>query len=73
MADDPIEGVWISELDYLVPRAYTFTNYWNETADPALRAALESAILQQNVDIEALMAQAAQEAQNSLDALLAGE
>lgn len=73
MADDPIEGVWIGELDHLVPRAYTYTKYWNEAADPALRAALESAILQQNVDIEALMAQAAQEAQASLDSLLAGE
>ena len=71
MASDPIEGVWISELDHLVPRAYTFTPYWNETADPALRSALEAAILTKNADISAIMTQAAQEAQASLDALLA--
>ncbi len=73
MSKDPIEGVWIGELEHLVPRAYTFTNYWNETADPALRSALEAAILTQNADIGALMTQAAQEAQTSLDALLANK
>lgn len=70
MASDPIEGVWISELDHLVPRAYTFTPYWNETADPALRAALEAAILTKNADISALMTQAALDAQTALDDLL---
>ena len=73
MATDPIEGVWISELDHLVPRAYTFTPYWNETADPALRSALEAAILTKNADISAIMTQAAQEAQTSLDAILAND
>lgn len=73
MARDPIESVWISELDHLVPRAYTYTMYWNETADPALRAALEAAILQTNANIPAIMEQAAQEAQTALDALLAEE
>ena len=71
LSSDPIEGVWINELNYLAPRAYTFTNYWNETADPALRNALEAAILQKNADIPAIMTQAAQEAQTALDALLA--
>ena len=70
MADDPIEGVWINELNYLVPRAYTFTPYWNETADPALRAALEAAILTKNADVSALMTQAALDAQTALDEIL---
>ena len=73
MADDPINGVWIGELDHLVPRAYTYTMYWNETADPALRAALEEALLSQNADIEDIMTRAAQRAQSALDALLAEE
>jgi len=73
MAQDPIDGVWIGELNYLVPRAYTFTKYWNEAADPALRSALEAAILQRNANISEIMAQAAQEAQTTLDALLADE
>ena len=66
---DPIEGVWIGELNHLVPRAYTFTPYWNETADPALRKVLESVIIDPNADVQALLAQAATEAQAALDKL----
>lgn len=69
LSTDPIEGVWINELNYLVPRAYTFTAYWNETADPALRKALETVILDKFADVEAVMHQAAQEAQIALDGL----
>jgi ABC-type glycerol-3-phosphate transport system substrate-binding protein len=67
---DPIEGVWISELNYVVPRAYTFTPYWDQTGAPALAAALEAAIMEKNADISALMTQAALDAQTALDALL---
>ena len=66
---DPIEGVWIGELNHLVPRAYTFTPYWNETADPALRKALETVLVTPNADVTAVMKQAAQEAQAALDKL----
>jgi multiple sugar transport system substrate-binding protein len=69
--DDPIQGVWIEELNHLVPRAYTFTPYWNETADPALRRALETVLLDPNADVTATMQQAAQEAQQALEPLLA--
>ena len=73
LAADPIEGVWINELNYLVPRAYVFTPYWGQTADPALRKVLESVILDPNADVAALLATAAQEAQAALDDLLAQE
>lgn len=66
---DPIEGVWLGELNHLVPRAYTFTPYWNETADPALRAALETVLLDPNSDVAAVMQKAAQDAQSALDTL----
>jgi multiple sugar transport system substrate-binding protein len=69
LADDPIEGVWIGELNYLVPRAYTFTPYWNETADPALRKVLESVIIDPDADVQALLTQAAKDAQAALDKL----
>ena len=69
LSADPIEGVWIGELNHLVPRAYTFTPYWNETADPALRKVLESVIIDPNADVTALLAQAATEAQAALDKL----
>jgi multiple sugar transport system substrate-binding protein len=69
MASDPIEGVWIAELNHLVPRAYTFTPYWNETADPALRKVLETVILDARADVAALLSQAANDAQAALDKL----
>ncbi|MCK7482015.1 MAG: sugar ABC transporter substrate-binding protein [Candidatus Moduliflexus flocculans] len=69
LSKDPIEGVWIGELNYLAPRAYTFTPYWNETADPALRKVLESVILDPNADVKGLLAQAAKDAQAALDKL----
>lgn len=69
LSSDPIEGVWIGELNHLVPRAYTFTPYWNETADPALRKVLESVILDPSADVKALLAQAAQDAQAALEKL----
>jgi len=67
LTKDPIEGVWIGELTHLVPRAYTFTPYWNETADPALRKVLESVIIDPNADVASLLRQAAQDAQKALD------
>lgn len=67
LAADPIEGVWINELNHLAPRAYTFTPYWNETADPALRKALETVLLDPKADVAAVMKLAAQEAQAALD------
>jgi len=71
VSDDPLNSVWIDELNDLKPRAYTFTPYWNESADPALRKALETILLDPEADVAAVMAQAAQEAQTALDELLA--
>jgi multiple sugar transport system substrate-binding protein len=68
---DPLEGVWISELDYLAPRAYVFTPYWGQTADPALRTALETVLTDPDADVAAVMQQAAQTAQTALDDQLA--
>jgi multiple sugar transport system substrate-binding protein len=67
LTDDPIEGVWISELDHLAPRAYVFTPFWGETADPALRRALETVLIDPDADVAEVMQQAAEEAQAALD------
>jgi multiple sugar transport system substrate-binding protein len=69
LSTDPIEGVWIAELNHLAPRAYTFTPFWNETADPALRKVLETVILDPKADVQALLTQAAKDAQAALDKL----
>ncbi len=70
LSTDPVASVWINELNFVVPRAYTFTPYWDEAGVPALAAALQTAILEKNADISALMTQAALDAQTALDALL---
>jgi multiple sugar transport system substrate-binding protein len=67
LTKDPIEGVWISELNYLAPRAYVFTPYWGETADPALNKALQTVLIDPKADVAATMQKAAQDAQAALD------
>jgi multiple sugar transport system substrate-binding protein len=69
LSTDPVEGVWLNELNHLAPRAYVFTPYWGQTADPALRRVLESVILDPNANVAELLAAAAQEAQAALDDL----
>lgn len=69
LTKDPIEGVWLNELNYLAPRAYVATPYWGQTADPALRKVLETVILDPNADVAELLKSAAQEAQTALDDL----
>lgn len=64
---DPINGVWIEELEHLAPRAYVFTPHWGSTADPALRNALEAVILDPEADAADLMTQAAATAQEELE------
>ena len=67
LTSDPIEGAWIKGLDMLVDRAYVFTPYWGETADPALRKALETVLIDPEADVAAVMQAAALEAQAALD------
>jgi multiple sugar transport system substrate-binding protein len=66
LSADPIEGVWLNELNYLKPRAYVFTPFWGQTADPALRKVLETVILDPNANVAELLATAAQDAQAAL-------
>ena len=68
-AADPIEGVWLNELNHLAPRAYVFTPFWGQTADPALRTVLETVILDPEADVAAVLATAAQDAQAALEDL----
>jgi multiple sugar transport system substrate-binding protein len=71
MSKDPIEGVWIDELSHLAPRAYVSTPYWGQTADPALRKALETVLIDPNADVATVLKTAAAEAQKALDEQLA--
>jgi hypothetical protein len=48
-----------------------FTPYWGQTADPALRKALETMLIQPGSDVAAVLKQAAAEAQAALDEQLA--
>jgi multiple sugar transport system substrate-binding protein len=64
---DPIDAVWIAELANVKPRAYTFTPYWGQTADPALRTALETMLIKPDSKVADVMKTAAAEAQKALD------
>ncbi|MFN3330955.1 MAG: ABC transporter substrate-binding protein [Caldilinea sp.] len=69
LSTDPVEGVWLNELNHLAPRAYVFTPFWGQTADLALRRVLESVILDPNANVAELLTTAAQDAQAALDDL----
>jgi len=71
LSKDPIEGVWISELSHLAPRAYVSTPFWGQTADPALRKALETVLIDPTADVAVVLKTAAAEAQKALDEQLA--
>ena len=45
------DGVWISELEHVAPRAHVFTPYWGETADPALREPLETVLIDPDANV----------------------
>jgi multiple sugar transport system substrate-binding protein len=64
---DPLDKVFVNELNYLAPRAYTFTDKWGSTADPALRKVLEKVIIDPNTDVKAALAEGAKEAQAALN------
>ncbi|HVO41089.1 MAG TPA: sugar ABC transporter substrate-binding protein, partial [Aggregatilineales bacterium] len=63
---DPLDKVFVNELNYLAPRAYTFTDKWGSTADPALRKVLEKIIIDPTTDVKAALAQGAKDAQAAL-------
>lgn len=71
LSKDAIEGVWIGELSHLAPRAYVSTPYWGQTADPALRKALETVLIDPAADVATVLKTAAAEAQKALDEQLA--
>lgn len=66
---DPIEGVWLDQLNDVKPRAYLFNDLWGQTGDPALRTALEAVLVDPEADVTEVMNQAAQEAQSMLEQL----
>lgn len=63
---DPIEGVWLEELEYLVPRAYTSLPIWGTTGEPALQKLLELALTDPSADLTAAAYDAAATAQGSI-------
>lgn len=65
---DPIEGVWIGELNYLTQRAYVSAPRWGDTAEPAIAEMLRQAISDPGADMAALTRQAAAQAQAKLEA-----
>jgi multiple sugar transport system substrate-binding protein len=67
LTKDPIESEWIKSLNFLVDRAYVSTDFWGETADPALSKALQTILITPSSDVTAVMQAAAKDAQAALD------
>nr|WP_255603774.1 sugar ABC transporter substrate-binding protein [Oscillochloris sp. ZM17-4] len=66
MTADPIEGVWLSELNYLVPRAYTSMPIWPTAGEPAVSKLLDRVIRDRDLDISLSLYEAAQDAQGAM-------
>ena len=60
-------GCGFGELSHLAPRAYVFTPFWNETADPALRKALETVLITPDADVTSVMQKAARKPRRRWD------
>jgi multiple sugar transport system substrate-binding protein len=66
LSSDPIEGVWLAELNHLVPRAYTSLPIWTTAGEPAVRKLLERVITDPSVDVSLALYDAAQTAQGAM-------
>jgi multiple sugar transport system substrate-binding protein len=66
LTKDPIEGVWLNELNYLVPRAYTSMPIWTTSGEPALGTLLERVIRDPAADPVIALYDAAQAAQGAI-------
>lgn len=62
-----LDGVWVNELSHLVPRAYSFTPYWEEAGRYPLRAALTTVVMDPKADPGQVLKKAAREAQVALN------
>jgi multiple sugar transport system substrate-binding protein len=68
-----VDKTWVAELNYLAPRAYTFTDFWSVAADPALSTVLQKVILDPNADVPAILKEQAKAAQDALTKAQAGQ
>jgi multiple sugar transport system substrate-binding protein len=66
LTSDPIEGVWLNELNYLAPRAYTSLPIWTTAGEPAVHKLLERVITDPTLDISVALYDAAQDAQGAM-------
>ncbi|NNJ10372.1 sugar ABC transporter substrate-binding protein [Chloroflexales bacterium ZM16-3] len=66
MTADPIDGVWLNELNYLAPRAYISMPIWPTAGEPAVSKLLDRVIRDPNLDISLALYDAAQDAQGAM-------
>ncbi len=64
---DTFQQIWYEELNFLKPRGFTRTPYWDETARPAITTALETMLLNPQANPKQVMNEAAKNAQTALD------
>jgi multiple sugar transport system substrate-binding protein len=67
VATNPLDAVWLANLEQLRPLAAYASPFWGEVGEPAIRAALGQALTTPNPDLQAILDAAATQAQQALD------
>jgi ABC-type glycerol-3-phosphate transport system substrate-binding protein len=63
LSQDPLEKVWLDELDHVKPRAYQADPFWAQVGGPAVSRLHEAVVVESGLDIERWSAQVASQAQ----------
>ncbi|NMB55212.1 MAG: extracellular solute-binding protein [Leptolinea sp.] len=67
---DPLYKIFYQELNFIKPRGYSRTPYWDQTAHPVLVEALETLVTNPSADPARVMHAAAEKAQTLLNEIL---
>lgn len=62
LTSDPLEKVWLDELMFVRPRAYTLDPFWSQVGAPAVTRLHEAIVVDPDLDIRAFAARVAAEA-----------
>jgi hypothetical protein len=59
---DPLEQVWLDELEHVKPRAYQADPFWAQVGGPALSRLHEAIVVESDLDIDQWSTQVASQA-----------
>lgn len=71
IALDPFWRIWYQELNFVKPRGYSRTPFWEEAIRPHIQNALDTLVMDPQADPTVVMKEAAAQAQADLEGMLA--